>query len=256
MATKSCTAPARKPAESILIVSDNSTLCLYMLNVIRDIYPERQLRCQFRYTSCNMHPESMLAIGAKSVNMMDDECIDAIIRDYDLVLSLHCKQIFPERLVESVTCINFHPGFNPYNRGWYPQAFSIINGLPAGATIHVMDSRIDHGGIIAQTEVEVLSSDTSLDAYERVIDAEKCLIRNHLRSIIDGSFDVVPPSSDGNYNSIDDYRGMCELDLDDVATLRSHLNLLRATSHGSYRNAFFYDVSGAKVFVKVVLGRE
>ena len=41
---------------------------------------------------------------------------------YDLFLSLHCKQLFPDELVLNHRCINIHPGLNPYNRGWFPQA--------------------------------------------------------------------------------------------------------------------------------------
>ena len=49
------------------------------------------------------------------------ENIDFLINEYDLIISLHCKQLFPSSLVEKVKCINIHPGLNPNNRGWFPQ---------------------------------------------------------------------------------------------------------------------------------------
>lgn len=122
---------------------------------------EHPLKVDFRYTSFGLNPQQMIEIGAEIINVKDEETKNKIISDYDLVFSLHCKQIFPKRLVENVCCINFHPGLNPYNRGWYPQAFSIINGLPDGSTIHLMDSEVDHGAIIAQKKVDIKVSDTS-----------------------------------------------------------------------------------------------
>ena len=72
---------------------------------------------------------------------------------YDLFLSLHSKQLFPDALVETRPCFNVHPGLNPHNRGWFPQVFSILNGLPCGVTIHNMDTQLDHGPIAWQEEV-------------------------------------------------------------------------------------------------------
>src|SRR5690349_163732 len=66
----------------------------------------------------------------------------------DVVISLHSKQIFPPGLVSGARCVNVHPGLNPFNRGWTPHVFSLVNGLPAGATIHEIDAEIDHGAII------------------------------------------------------------------------------------------------------------
>lgn len=38
-------------------------------------------------------------------------------KQYDIFFSLHCKQLFPDELVNNYRCINVHPGLNPYNRG-------------------------------------------------------------------------------------------------------------------------------------------
>ncbi len=92
-----------------------------------------------------------------------------IAANFDLVISIHCLQLFPKNLVNSVRCINIHPGYNPINRGWYPQVFSIINNLPIGATIHEMDEELDHGPIIARKMVQKFDWDTSLTLYDRVL---------------------------------------------------------------------------------------
>jgi dTDP-4-amino-4,6-dideoxyglucose formyltransferase len=194
----------------------------------------------------------MIEIGASEINVKDDQAVEWIVHNYDIVFSVHCKQIFPPSLVSRVTCFNFHPGFNPHNRGWYPQVFSLINGLPIGATIHRMDEQIDHGGIVGQKAVDVSPTDTSLEIYNKVIDAEKDLIKEHLISILDEDYALSFPCEEGNYNGIKDYKKLCQLNLDSVGTLESHINLLRGLSHGDFKNAVF-EKNGKKYFVKIVI---
>ena len=181
--------------------------------------------------------------------------VDYLIDNFDVVISLHCKQFFPQALVNGVRCINVHPGLNPYNRGWFPQVFSIINGLPLGATIHEIDEELDHGAIIAQEEVTVHPWDTSNSAYERVLDAEMRLLEANLPAILEGTYQK-QASHEGNLNLKRDFDALCKLDLNSVDTLQNHLNKLRALTHGAYKNAYFLDEEGNKVYVKVVLEKE
>lgn len=245
-----------RPAQRLLVVSENQELCLFLKGEIQKHLFAHPLRADFSYTSFNLNPQKMIEIGAQKINVKNEDTINKIIADYDLVFSLHCKQIFPKRLVENVRCINFHPGLNPYNRGWYSQAFSIINGLPIGSTIHLMDSEVDHGAIIAQKEVDIKASDTSLEVYRKIISAEKILIRENIVNIIEGTFNATIPEHDGNYNGKPDYKALCELDLKSVATFEEHLKILRATSHGEFKNAFFTDEKGKKYFVRIVIDED
>jgi methionyl-tRNA formyltransferase len=174
-----------------------------------------------------------------------------LIGRFDLIISCHCKKIFPAGLVNNVRCINIHPGLNPYNRGWYPQVFAINNGLPHGATIHVMDEYIDHGEIIAQEQVSIESYDTSLSAYEKVLNTEIALFDEYYDRIIDGTYTSLKMVSEGNYNSISDFKKLCHLDLNKIGSLKEHINLLRSLTHGKYKNAYFYDDSGEKVYIAV-----
>lgn len=175
------------------------------------------------------------------------------IDNYDLGISCHSKQLFPAKLVNSVLCVNIHPGLNPFNRGWYPQVFSIINGLPAGATIHVMDEEIDHGDIIIQEQVQINSNENSLEVYNKVQAKEIELLNNVLDDILNATFNYFKPKSEGNYNSIQDYKNMCEIDLDKKVTMREAINFLRAMTHPPYKNSYFIDEDGHKVFVSIEL---
>jgi dTDP-4-amino-4,6-dideoxyglucose formyltransferase len=240
----------------ILIVSDNPSLVCFFQEECAIQKIDEIADITYHYSAVNKTPSAMIDLGMTPIDFKKHQTIAAAKNLYDLIFSLHCKQIFPPDLIASVTCVNMHPGFNPCNRGWYPQVFSIINSKPIGATIHLMDEAIDHGAIIDQISVDMRSSDTSLDVYERVLDAEKILIRNNLLKIVTGEFRSTITPSEGNYNSIKDFRSLCNLNLDDIASLREHVNLLRALSHGTFKNAFFLDEYGEKVFIRVILEKD
>ena len=193
--------------------------------------------------------------GGKLPNLpsLDIHDRNLLFCNYNLILSLHCKQIFPELVVNSFRCINVHPGFNPYNRGWFPHVFSIINGLKSGVTIHEIDLKIDHGPIIAQVECPIDSHDTSHNLYRRIMVLERELILLWFPSLVKGDYNTFIPNAKGNYNSKSDYNNLCQLHLDRVGTFREFLNILRALSHEGFDNAYYFEPDGEKVYVSLSL---
>lgn len=243
------------PAKNILIISDNYILASFFVSELSKNNTRTAPNFDVRFSVTNKSPQYLLELNAKPINLKDDNCVKMILDHYDLVISLHCKQIFPKQLVSNLLCINIHPGFNPINRGWYPQVFSIKNGTTAGATIHVMDEEVDHGAIIDQKQVEIFPSDTSLEVYNRVIELEKALITKNIYNIVNRTFVAKYIDNPGNYNSISDFRSICELNLNSTDTLKNHLNLLRALSHGEYQNAYFID-KNKKYYVRVSISTD
>ena len=240
-------------AKNILVVSDNFDLVKLMQETV-DKYEYNDIYFDFRYSSVNKNPQALIALGMKQINVKQE--VEQIIQSYQLVISAHCKQIFPAKLVNDTTCINIHPGLNPFNRGLYPQVFSIVNGLPIGVTIHLMNEEIDSGDIIISEPVAIYDTDTSLDVYNRIQDLEKRLIAEHLQSLVRGNYQTQKMAEEGNYNSIDDFKGLCQLNLDHQGTLKEHINLLRALTHGEFLNAYFFDKNGKKVYVRIILEPE
>lgn len=175
---------------------------------------------------------------------------------YDLFLSLHSKQLFPAELVENHLCINVHPGLNPCNRGWFPQVFSILNGLPCGVTIHKMDAQLDHGPVAWQEEVPVYASDTSKDVYDRILSKELELLERHLGDLLAGNYTLTPLEHAGNINYKSDFDALCPIDRDKPATYGQVIDHLRALTHAPYQNAYFLDEDGKKVYVGVTLRKE
>lgn len=182
--------------------------------------------------------------------------VGQLIQDYNLGFSCHSKQIFPAELVNSVRCINIHPGLNPFNRGWYPQVFSIINKHPAGATIHIMDEEIDHGPIISQRTIAILDEDTSGDVYLRILDLELELIAENMDAILDELYLTIQPAFEGNYNSKKDFNKLCELNLDEQITMGGAIDKLRALTHKPYLNAFFVGSDCKKTYINIELHKK
>lgn len=180
-----------------------------------------------------------------------------IIANFDIVFSIHCYQFFPKELVNKITCVNIHPGYNPINRGWYPQVFSIINNLKIGATIHIMDDKLDNGPIISRKFVNKYDWDTSFTLYNRVLDLEIELLENNFESIIEGKYEVQLPESKGNFFSKADFNDLCEIDMKRVGTFQEFYDQLRALTHGDYKNAYFISKeSGEKIYFSINIEKE
>lgn len=239
--------------KKILVITDNRLLYNEVKRILDSEYKEIAPSFAFKRSKTSSKKRLYTAgiEHLEEVNIKED--YTSVIRDFDIVISLHCKQIFPSELVNNKLCINIHPGYNPYNRGWYPQVFAIIEGNRLGATIHVMDEQVDHGAIIARKEVTVKSYYTSKEAYEEVLKAEIDLFRKNITQIVSGNFTVSNPEKEGEYHSIDDYNRLCHLNPDEKLTMGEAIDKLRALSHGEYKNAYFIDKDGNKIYVKLEL---
>lgn len=234
----------------ILIISDNPIL----VGSLCELITEHQYGSdQFEFRCTKGSETAIDAVLTQPIQpIVVKEEWEELADNFDLIISLHCKQLFPADLVNRVRCVNVHPGLNPFNRGWFPQVFSILNGLPTGATIHEIDEELDHGKIIAQTEVPNYAWDTSIDIYNRVLKAEVELLKTHLPKIISGDYTAYAPEQEGNVNLKKDFNALCELDLSKKQSIGKTIDLLRALTHGQYKNAFFIDPqTGKKVHISI-----
>lgn len=236
---------------NILVITDNLHLYGKFREIVRDLGVAEVFT--YGYSPANSHFRAIFKDDEDFGPVDVHATVEALIETYDLIISLHSKQVFPERLVNTIKCINIHPGLNPFNRGWFPQVFSIMNKLPLGSTIHEMDAEIDHGGIIDQVEVPVFSWDTSLTAYNRVIEAEIGLIKKNIMNMIGQNYKTSAASEEGNLNRKKDFDEICRLNLNEVNALGTFIDRLRALTHGEHKNAYFLDAEGHKIFVKVEL---
>lgn len=236
----------------VCVITDNK----YIYDNFRAIVEKKGEKHEFDYYYSSVNHDFAKIYAEDNIRPIRlKELNEAWFWDYDVFFSLHCKQIFPDKMVKEHRCINIHPGLNPYNRGWFPQVFSIINGLPAGVTIHEMDTELDHGPIILQQEVKINSYDTSKAVYDRILRTEMELLEEHFAELIEGRYSAFKMVTEGNINYKADFKSLCKLNMEQEGTMREHLNLLRAVSFAGYKNAYFEE-NGERVYVTVSLEHE
>lgn len=233
----------------ICVIADNAFLYKEFIKII-------ELYNNYKFDFFCSDDKNIMKYGKECTTIVLSEMKEDFFCQYDLFISLHSKQIFPTQLVMNHRCINVHPGLNPYNRGWYPQVFSIINKKPVGVTIHEMDTEVDHGPIIVQEEVPIYEYDTSYDVYQRIQKLEVNLLRENLEVILSGNYKTCLPQKEGNINRKKNFEELCCLDLNKKGTFQEFLDILRATTFVPYDNAYFYDDKGEKVYISLELHKQ
>ncbi|MEA5388494.1 formyltransferase family protein [Haloarculaceae archaeon H-GB11] len=181
------------------------------------------------------------------------------IRDVrpDYIVSCGFRHIVPEDILEIPTagCFNLHPAYLPYNRGANPNVWSIVDGTPAGVTLHHMDENIDTGSIVGRRRVETDFSDTGRDLHERLEDAQVELFRDLWPVIESGEETISEQSGDeGTYHRTADFEALCELDPDENVQVKSFLDRLRALTFSPYDNAYI-DIDGERYYIEIDISR-
>lgn len=238
---------------NILVISDNAFLCEKLESVlIGKITSEQTLTFSISPFSDIDVFKSFIKSEVLVYDLKNENNIHDIKKSYDLIFSIHCKQLFPDTLVKNIKCINIHPGYNPINRGWYPQVFSIVNNLPVGATIHEIDNDLDHGPIIDRAFVEKTNFDTSGSLYDKILNKEIELFNKTIDSILNNTYKTILPENDGNLFLKKDFNQLCKIDLDEEMTAGQFINKMRALSHKNFKNAYFIDPeSGKKIYISL-----
>jgi methionyl-tRNA formyltransferase len=81
---------------------------------------------------------------------------ETVFQQAEFGLSVGHRHKIPKRILDLFPqgVVNLHTGYLPWNRGAYPNVWPIIDGSPAGVTLHLMDEGIDTGPIIMRTHVQ------------------------------------------------------------------------------------------------------
>lgn len=188
----------------------------------------------------------------KSINIVKE--YKNLIDEYDLIFSL-CSQIFPKELVEKVRCINFHFGILPYACGVAPITFSMLNGIPVGYTVHLMNEKIDNGDIIFQQEVESNEYDTAKDIEIKCQNKLIEYLQVHLLDLIYGKYETYKQLPNRHYFSLKDFDNICKLDLEKKMTFNEFMNIMRALDLRDGSKAYVVSNSNEKYRISVKIDK-
>lgn len=170
----------------------------------------------------------------------------------DLIITCYWPFLLSPEIINipSCGCINFHPSLLPYNRGWYPSVWSILDGSPAGVTLHLIDEGADTGPIIAQKEIVVSETDTGGSLYERSQKEIFALFTELWPKIFDGI--ELMKQGEGIYHTKKEANEIDEIYLDKTYTGRELIQLLKAKTFGD-RGYAYYIKDDIKYNVKITV---
>jgi methionyl-tRNA formyltransferase len=198
-------------------------------------------------------PENKIFYG-NSLN--EPKTLDAIqTLQPDIAISVYFGYIFKKPFLELFPkgCINLHPALLPYNRGAYPNVWSIIDGTPAGTTLHYVNDGIDSGDIISQKQIVTNITDTSETLYHRLESASVDLFKETWPKILTG--DIYPVSQsicEGTYHKVNDVDEIDEIDLNRNYNAGELINILRARTFPPHKGAYIIQ-NRKKIYVNIQL---
>ena len=176
-------------------------------------------------------------------NWLKQQGVKIVKRNPDLIISCYNPKIIPK---EELTClaINFHPGLLPYNRGMYSHIWPLVDGSPAGVTIHYINDKLDGGNILVQKRVPVYPMDIASDLEDRTQMAMFDLFRTLWPKIGKGK----PQKGKGSYHSAKEIKTIQEFD-------KKTIDRLRACTFRDRSYGYFID-KGKKYYVGVKFFKE
>lgn len=179
--------------EVAVLVSGSGTLLEAMIEAdlpIRVVIADRP--CRGLDVAANSGIEAILLERSEWGTGFDREAygeklVDAVrARNVDLVAMAGFGTILGERVFQALAgrIINTHPALLPAFPGWHAVRDAIEAGVKiTGCTIHVATPEVDHGPILAQEAVDVLSADDEATLHERIKAVERRLYVDTLREI-------------------------------------------------------------------------
>jgi methionyl-tRNA formyltransferase len=127
--------------------------------------------------------------------------------------------------------VNVHRSYLPFNRGLDPLQWALIDGTPAGVTIHVMTEQVDAGPILIQSEMPTSPTDnlTALEERaDRLVFDLFCTVWPRLKV---GDLEGVAQDNElATYHTWEDCKALRRLDLNATMKVRRVLDILRGYS--------------------------
>lgn len=153
-------------------------------------------------------------------------------------------------------CINLHPALLPWNRGWHTNVWPILDGTPAGVTIHWIDPGVDTGDIIVQKQIPIEPTDTGGSLHMKLNVELVNLFSSSWPQIRAGQAPrVTQEHSKATVHRRSELTAFDCFELNQPFVVRDFLNLLRARTYPPYPSAYFQTKSN-RVYVRVQFAKD
>ncbi len=125
---------------------------------------------------------------------------------YDYLFSIVNPRIIPNTVLStpSSLAINFHDSYLPYYRGVNSTSWAILNNAKFhGATWHVINSKIDGGGILGQEKIKIDQDDTAFSLDIKCHAKAVSILKDLVPKLLKKNYTIVNnPFKEGGYYSL------------------------------------------------------
>ncbi len=137
------------------------------------------------------------------VIVFKDKLTLEVVKNYkpEFIVSYNYRFLITQDIIDFMQdrMINLHISLLPWNKGSYPNLWSIIEDTPKGITIHNISSGLDEGAIIVQEEILLDEEvDTLKSSYDKLHQAMRNLFIENWESIKSGKIAFTKQVGDGN----------------------------------------------------------
>lgn len=157
---------------------------------------------------------------------------DHTLASADLYVSAGYPHVIPADWFPGRRIVNLHTGYLPWNRGMYPNVWPLVDGSPAGVTLHWMVPTLDAGPIIAQARVPVVPWDTAGTLQDRLVDAALHLFQAHWGDVLAG-VPGFPQPAGGSLHRKNEL-ALLDLPMERVTTVQDVLTTLQVRTCGEH----------------------
>ena len=181
--------------------------------------------------------------------------------ELDYIVCVHFPYMLRRSVLDTARrgVLNLHPSYLPYNRGWHTPTWAILDGTPAGASLHYVDESLDTGDIVCQKPAAIDPADTAHTLYAKLKKLEVEVFREGWQQIRNGRAKGTPPT-DGQATahrrqSLFD-PAVQRLDLDASVQTRDLLRQLRALTTNRLDEAAYFEAGTRRYRVQVTITPE
>jgi methionyl-tRNA formyltransferase len=154
----------------------------------------------------------------------------------DLAVVALFGHIIPREVISALSpsIVNLHPSYLPLGRGADPIPWAIIDNEKQGATIHILEERLDTGPIVLQTEIKSDFGMSSGEIYQLAMAALMDLFEQYYESWPEG---VTFHNQTGShsYHSSSELASVREKFLRDSETAENFFRITQALSFSDGR---------------------
>ena len=178
--------------------------------------------------------------------------------EIDYMLSIYWPYILKENFfsLPKNGTINFHLSYLPFNRGKNPNIWPIIDGSPAGVSLHLMNKKVDEGDIICQSKIKIDIIDNAEKVYKKLA---KEIIKLFIKNWNNIKSKKITRKKQKNKSLLTHtskhFKDLSRIKMNKKIYPIELINLLRAKTFSNKEPAYFFH-NGKKIFVHIKLRYE